>query len=138
MKKLSQDYKAAPAIYKLARDLTRAIPPKDYLAECIALYNFVRDQIRYVKDILNVETLQTPIQTLKIKTGDCDDKAILLSSLLQSIGHPTRFLVVGSHGRYYHVLAQVYVNGRWFNADPCEPLPFGFVKMVLPESAYYD
>lgn len=138
MKALVERYKTAPSIYELSRILVRDIPQKNYLAECIAIYNYVRDYIRYVRDTLNIETVQTPVQTLKIATGDCDDKAVLLCSLLQSIGHRTRFLVVGSNGRFYHVLVQVFVNNRWFNADPCEPLPFGQVKMLLPEHATYE
>ncbi len=53
------------------------------------LHRFVRDNIRYIKDIRDVETVAYPDITLQQGQGDCDDKSVLLASLLESIGHPT-------------------------------------------------
>lgn len=99
---------------------------KDFEGEAKRLHAFVRDQIRYVRDTDNVELLHDPATLLAIGAGDCDDKAILLASLLGSIGHPTRFIAVAFEpDRYSHVWLQDYLGGRWVDLEPTEPLPFG-------------
>ncbi len=94
------------------------------------LQHFVRDRIIYMPDPRDVEMLQTPVRTLQIGTGDCDDKSILVATLLETVGFTTRFAAVGGSGPewadggdswcgnsrppYSHVLAQVRVgNGNW-------------------------
>lgn len=64
-----------------------------------ALQGWVRDRIAYVYDPNGVEMLQTPPQTLKLGTGDCDDKIDLLLAMLESIGFDTELLAVGGIGR---------------------------------------
>lgn len=94
--------------------------PKDYLAEAICLHAFVRDHVRYVRDIESVETLQTPVQTLNVLAGDCDDKAMLLCALAGAIGFQTRFAAIGVRGEpFSHVMAQVLLEdrGRYVNAE---------------------
>jgi Transglutaminase-like superfamily len=93
--------------------------PKDYLGELRTIHAFVRDHIRYVRDVESVETLQTPIQTLNVLAGDCDDKSILFSSLAGAIGFPTRFAAIGVRGGdFSHVMAQAAVDGDQFvNAE---------------------
>lgn len=44
-----------------------------------------------------VDYLQYPRETLRKKTGDCDDFALLYSALLESIGIATAFAVLPSH-----------------------------------------
>lgn len=44
-----------------------------------------------------VDSLQYPRETLKIKTGDCDDLAILISSLLENLGIETAFIGTPGH-----------------------------------------
>lgn len=99
---------------------------KDFLGEAQRIHAFVRDQIRYVRDTDGVELLHDAPTLLKIGAGDCDDKAILLASLLGSIGHPTRFVAVAfAPDQFSHVWLQDYINGRWVDLEATEPIPFG-------------
>lgn len=99
---------------------------KDYEGEAQRLHKLVRDQIRYVQDTDGVELLHEPATILQVGAGDCDDKAILLASLLGSIGHRTRFVAVAFRPEEYsHVWVQDYLNGRWVDLETTEPLPFG-------------
>lgn len=99
---------------------------KDFEGEARRLHAFVRDRIRYVRDTDGVELLHDPATVLQVGAGDCDDKAILLASLLGSIGHPTRFIAVAFEpGRFSHVWLQDFLNGRWVDLETTEPLPFG-------------
>ena len=91
MRKLGHEGKKSPLVRHVSVLLTQDIEQKNKFAEIYALYNFVKDRIRYVRDIRNVETLHTAERILQNKAGDCDDKSILLASLLESLGFKTRF-----------------------------------------------
>ena len=107
-----------------AQRTVQRCPEKDYWAECSALHRFVRDEVRYVRDILSKETLQYPDKTLLLKSGDCDDKAILFCALAHCIGYPARFcaVAVGEDADFSHVSGQCLVDGYgWTNAE-CIPI----------------
>ena len=109
MCKLVRQFKTDTGIRTLAQQLTRDLQSKAFSDELRVLQNFARDRIRYVRDVRDVETVQTPVRTLEIGSGDCDDKAVLLAALLESIGFRTRFQAVGLSGQEYsHVLAEGY------------------------------
>lgn len=126
MSHIVKAYKTAPEIFELARRLTKHLPQKDWRGEASRIHAFVRDKVRYVKDVRGVETLQTPIQTLRIGQGDCDDKSMLVAALLESLGHPTRFLAVGFNpGSYSHVFPQTKIGQQWITLETTEPWPMG-------------
>jgi hypothetical protein len=59
-----------------------------YARAMISNYYWVRDNIHYV---LGSGGTQTDLQTIELKAGKCDEQAVLLSSLLRSVGvdaHP--------------------------------------------------
>lgn len=86
-----------------------------------ALHAFVRDRIRYVNDIRGVETLQQPERTLELRAGDCDDKSILLASLLEALGYKTRFHAVGfKPGVLSHVFPEVWHGTAWVPLETTE------------------
>lgn len=129
MSRLVEQGKKTPAVRSTALQLTRYLPQKDYRAEISALHAFVRDRIRYTRDIRNVETLHTAEQVLLQGQGDCDDKSILLASMLESIGHPTRFIAVAfKPGRFSHVLTEVRPgnSGPWIALETTEPVGVGW------------
>lgn len=96
------------------RELLSGLPPRQWMAEIRALHAFVRDQIRYLKDPVGVELVQTPEKTLEYGQGDCDDKATLLAAMLSAAGHPARFVAVGlGGGPLSHVLVETQVGPRW-------------------------
>lgn len=107
MCKLVRQHKTDTGIRALAQQITRSLDSKAFSDELRALQNFVRDRVRYVRDVRGVETLQTPVRTLELGSGDCDDKAVLLATMLESIGFKTRFRAVGlNREAYSHVLAE--------------------------------
>jgi hypothetical protein len=75
------------------------------------LYEYVREEINYVCDPLGIEEVQSPETTLKLGGGDCDDKAVLLASLLKSIGFETCFFIADTDNDGYpdHVFTGVYL-----------------------------
>lgn len=93
--------------------------PDWYLA-----YVFVRDKIKYVED---PDDYWQPVNiTLKLKRGDCEDKATLLAAILEELGYKTGIVI----GKIYHKLgkpvrighALVYVKDLNKYLDPsCKP-----------------
>ena len=120
--------KKNPAIRQRATSLTQDLRQKDRLGEIRKIFNYVQNSIRYVRDIHNVETLHFPEQVMTQEHGDCDDKAVLLASLLEAIGHPTRFVAVGfAPGEYSHVFVDTIIgNKKWLSLDTTEPQPMGW------------
>lgn len=104
----------------------RGLPQQDFTGEARRLFEFVRDRIRYVKDIEGVETLHPAEFVLSQGAGDCDDKSLLLAALLLSIGHTPRFVAVAFEPEQFsHVWVQDYLDGRWVDLEATEALPFG-------------
>lgn len=128
MSKLTRTGKTDLPVRGLAMALTRHLPQKDWVGQVRAIHAFVRDKIRYTKDVRGVETLQTPIKTLEIGQGDCDDKSMLAAALLESIGHPTRFIAVGLRGGpFSHVLIETKIGTKWVPVETTEPVELGWL-----------
>jgi transglutaminase-like putative cysteine protease len=123
-----------------AVELVNGYRQKDWIAELKSLHAFVRDKIRYTKDITDVETIQTPDVTLRVKAGDCDDKVVLLCSLLESIGHPTRMVAIGFRpDEFVHVYLESRVGSTWIPAETTEPVEIGWApKNVVSRLTIYN
>lgn len=81
-----------------------AVPERNWNAEVDAIYWWVRNNVRYTRDIHEVELFQKPRRTLETKIADCDDLSILIGSLLQCVGYPVILRVIGLGGNsYQHV-----------------------------------
>lgn len=128
MKRLTNQFKRSPAIRETALSLIGDLRPKDWRGEVNALFTYVRDHIRYTRDVRGLETLQIPTVTMDLSAGDCDDKSTLLASLLESVGHPTRFVAVGYTvpGAYSHVYVETKMGQRWVPLDATMPHPLGW------------
>lgn len=128
MSRMVTRYKRRSEVRETALSLIADVAPKNWRGEVNALFVFVRDHIRYTRDIRGVETLQIPTVTLDLSSGDCDDKSTLLASLLESVGHPTRFVAVGykSPDSYSHVYVESRINNRWVALDATMPHAIGW------------
>jgi transglutaminase-like putative cysteine protease len=132
MRELVKAGKRSQIIRELAVKLTEGLPQKDWFGEISRIHDFVKHHIRYVKDIRGVETLQLPEVTLEIGAGDCDDKSVLAASLLESIGHPTRFVAMGFLPNHYsHVTVQTRIGKNWRTVETTEPVGLGWVPAQL-------
>lgn len=133
MSLLTKSGKKSQVIRQRALDLTQGLRQKDRIGEIRALWSFVKNNIRYVRDINNVETVQTPEQTLRQASGDCDDKSLLLAALLESIGHPTAFWAIGTTpGKFQHVLVKTRIGEKsWLPLETTENVEFGWMPPVV-------
>lgn len=119
MVKLVRTWRKDPGIWKLSRQIVLTVPAKDFRGQVDRTFHWVKQHIRYVNDVRDVETLATPKATLDVASGDCDDMATLLASLLESIGHPTRFVALGfNDDNFSHVLTETRLGSKWLSLDP--------------------
>lgn len=128
MRQLVRQYKKTLPIRQLALSIIDNVPGhKNFGAQVQAIHSFMQNNIAYVRDITNVETLSTPIKTLEYRKGDCDDQATLIAALLESIGHPTRFVAIKmkTFGPYVHVFTETKIGRKWVAVETTEKWPVG-------------
>lgn len=129
MRQVTRKYKTNQRVRLLAIGLVKPLDGtrKNYGEQVKRLFDFVQNNIGYIRDIRGVETIQTPDVTLQLGAGDCDDKSTLLATLLESIGHPTRFYAMGFFpSKFSHVIVQTKVGNKWVSLDATEPHGVGW------------
>lgn len=108
---------------------------RDYKCKAQAIYDFVKEYVRFERDPFGVEMVQEPHVTLKRRAGDCDDHAVLNAALLGSIGFPYAFKTIKADPRrsdefshiYSVVLIPGYSDDGWVGFDTSvDPAYFGW------------
>ena len=128
-----------------------------------SLCNWVALNIKYEHDIevaLNIkyehdidihgvgEYWQLPIETLELRTGDCEDFSILLCSLYRANGYDENsvFVLVGPtndlgkvvYGESWHAWVRINIGGIWTDIEPQDPtVVLGmFINFALFDGVY--
>jgi len=106
-------------VRQLTTQICAGVEKGDYASEILAIYNWVFANIRYIRDIHDVEFVQWPIRTIEAGAGDCDDMATLLAAMLMSVGNRCEFVLVSFDGIYpSHVYAQAVTPKGAVIVDP--------------------
>lgn len=116
----------SPAIRQKAVDVIKAarVRPYDKRAEVNALFSYVKSTFRFVQDPTLVELIHTPEKLLQIRSGDCDDFTVFLSSLLGAVGYETRVAIVGpGKDVWSHTFPEVLLDGNWVPLDATKTDP---------------
>jgi transglutaminase-like putative cysteine protease len=124
MSALVRQYRKHLAVRQLALAVVQSVRGhKNFGGMVSALCEWVKDSIQYVRDIRDVETIQTPVKTLEFRQGDCDDQATLLASLLESVGFRARFVAIKTEfdGPFVHVYTEVNLGTQWYPLETTEP-----------------
>lgn len=83
------------------RDIATSIisdcPHADTDCQINEIYRNVVENYKYYGDPRANEFIQDPFETIKVKGGDCEDLAILISSLLENIGIKTYLVFTENH-----------------------------------------
>lgn len=122
MKKIAHHRKGHPMIRKLAENIIKmyGTESQNFLDECYAIGDWVKQVFPYAKDAKGIEQLQDPITMIdKLKRkelyGDCDDMALMISTLLLALGHQPYFCIVRYpqfNSGYQHIYICVYENNN--------------------------
>lgn len=129
MRQLAAQGASDPVVIDAAVRIVRlaGVAGHDVLGEIKACFEFSRDAIRYTRDPVGTELLQTPARILRVRAGDCDDKSTLLAALLLAIGHPVEmaFRAIAANPAFPGAFSHVYViarhGGREIPLDPTPP-----------------
>lgn len=117
--RLVGDYRAHPAIRELALSIITGpdgARQRDKKRQAIVIGQWVQDHIYYVHEM--PERFQTPIETLRLRAGDCDDSTTLVGSLLETIGIPAQLVCMQVDGVWKHIFpAAVMQNGSLLPLD---------------------
>lgn len=111
----------------------------NFSCEIQALFHYCRDQIIYRRDPVEVEWVADARRTIEVfGSADCDDKCVCLATLLGTLGHKSRFVVVGkSVDDYSHVYLEVATKSGWLSLDPTpEQAPVGWQARGLHRATY--
>jgi transglutaminase-like putative cysteine protease len=119
-------YESDPIVRGQAKTIVEFLPARNAPIEVNALFEWVRDNIRYLSGPLDVEQVHTPDVTLEDRQGKCTDQAVLLATMLRSIGYPVKFIAAAYQmpGVFEHVYVGAKVRGEWVTLDttiPYEP-----------------
>jgi len=100
-----------PRIRDLAAQILSqaGVDQRQYEQQAAVLLRWVQGNIAYLNE--PGETLQDPNYTLRVKHGDCDDMAILLAALYESIRLPWKFVLAGS-------MPSTRERVRWVEGQP--------------------
>jgi transglutaminase-like putative cysteine protease len=134
MKSIIVESSKNPYVREWAKNIMGRIEVNNKKAEASAIFNFVRDNVRYTKDPLGFEYLQTPTYLLEDirlyqagqgdrPVGDCDDMTLLSLSLLKSIGFQVAIKVVSfsESKKFAHVYGLVQIGYDWVPFDCVRP-----------------
>lgn len=127
MSKMVREGRRSYAVISAATARTRGCSDKDIGCRIRAIHAFVRDAIRYQLDPVDLEMIQTPDKTMERGAGDCDDQAILVASLLEAIGIPSRFVAIGFEPNVYeHVYTEGKAGTVWVPLETTENVEAGW------------
>ncbi|MFZ2472626.1 MAG: transglutaminase family protein [Methanothrix sp.] len=92
--------------------------PGDYTIDQISsIYTYLKEDWHYIRDPRGVDYYMYANETLKvgekancIGAGDCDDFAILMSALVESVGGTTRIVLARNNSTGGHAFAEVYLG----------------------------
>jgi transglutaminase-like putative cysteine protease len=96
---------AEPDVRGKAAQVARSYPGAYNIYQVCALFDMVKEKVEYVSDPRGNDIWESANVTLKIGAGDCEDQAILLSSMLEAVGGTTRVYLTNSHA-----FAAIYIG----------------------------
>ena len=129
MKSIIQQSSKNPYVREWVGRIVGRVEVNDKQGEASAIFNFVRDHVRYTRDPYGFEYIQTPptllesIQQGDRPSGDCDDMTVLSLSLLKSIGFNVAIKVVSfrESKKFGHVYGLVQIGHEWVPFDCVRP-----------------
>jgi len=128
MRKLVDQAVSDQRFVRFAKEIVRGVPSYNDIGEAHAVYAWVSGNIRYTKDPVTKETLYPPTELLKIRSGDCDDIAMLMGAIMIALGYPARLITIAASPEAPQEFSHVYLesevpagSGQWVAMDAARP-----------------
>lgn len=131
-------------INRLAISIVWSTPNFSEADKALAIYQWVQRNTRFIPMVVNAQTLRTAQEILRVRAGDCANlNAILLPSLLETIGIPCRLVTIAGDPadkhEFTHVYCEAYVDGNWIALDVARPgAQFGRAPETYFRKRYWD
>ena len=112
-------------IRRQALTIVQGVASRDQQGEIAAVLQWVKSNIAFRGEW--AETVQTPLVTLQLRAGDCDDQSTLMAALLGALGYKTRFKTVAADPSAPYAFSHVYIEifqrkiGQWISLDSTVP-----------------
>jgi transglutaminase-like putative cysteine protease len=100
------------AVQKKSLELTEQYKADDNVSQLCAVFDFIYKEWNYSKDPFGMEYFEKAGVSIYTMTGDCDDYAILMVSMLKSLGIDGRVICVSGHA-----YPEVYVGKDLTSGD---------------------
>jgi hypothetical protein len=133
LKRAALDAQGDFTVRTLVEKVCAGVDSKDYVSEYLALYHFLLQHCRYMRDPRTWELVRSPARiSADILRGDCpsldcDDMSGLLAAWFLAVGGSTRYVTVAFKDAFYngrrqfsHVYTQALDprTGQWIVFDP--------------------
>lgn len=115
LRTMAREYGVDPRMrdYVIRNVIGLQTPAREYKRYAASILAFVQNNVAYHNE--PGEIIQAPWYTLKVGYGDCDDMALLIATMAESIRLPWRFVLAGT------------VRGRTVRVAEGHRAPYGFV-----------
>ena len=83
-----------------------------------AIFEYIKENVSYTPDPIFMKNgnkvqkdlITNPVETLELGTGDCDDQAVLMASMLSAVGIENRMLLMESQQGGWHLATEFAVD----------------------------
>lgn len=130
-------------VRRLAESLLSGYPLDRLSQEEIVgiLFDYVKENISYLNDPVDVEFIRSAPGLLSEPFGDCDDYTVLLGSLAESVGIPVGIKVIDAENdnRFHHVYPVALLPGGQLAMDATlpGPKPVGYETPMIKRFEIY-
>jgi transglutaminase-like putative cysteine protease len=123
-------YRHNPIVRRAAMDavMANSAPEKNKLSQAVAIATWVKQNCYYVHE--PDEVFQTPENTLRERSGDCDDFTWLQCAMMESIGIPSKMNLVRIGGFWKHIYPSMMVKSA---AGGVRNIPLDATLTAWPE-----
>lgn len=87
-----------PEMRRIGLAAVEVCKARDDRCELMAIFDFVKRNIRYTGDVRDKDTFQSGYRTMQMAGGDCDDHAILCAVLAKVNGFEPKFRITSNYG----------------------------------------
>ena len=121
---LIEEGSRSPKIRETALAIVKNCASRDYLCELKSIFKWLKENIRFVGDIKDIDTYHTAERVLNLRQADCDDSLILGASLCASIGYPILIKIISQDKNepFHHIYFLAGVSPdkptKWYAMDP--------------------
>jgi hypothetical protein len=94
------------------------------LVQSFSIFKEINKRWRYVSDVKGGEYFASPVESLDLMAGDCDDHAVLMAACIKAIGGEVRLVRTDGH---------VYPEMKIGNDDNMERAAYLIRKVLFPK-----